>query len=279
MFGADMPIIMLRYCEAVIVKDNAHALKVLRELMEEREAEGLTPSLVAARAWRLLAVNDLEKERYDRAVRYSDYAEKHIMEAAPDVWRDVAEVLVINGITRIVGSRRSEQDIEEAYIYFDRAIDLFPAQDDIETFDALLAITLAWQSAAKSAASSDIRSGRPTGTHNSEIPVKNEGTSKVRWTSSERQRRKCKLEWVKREPPEFPYKERSRESLGAVLIGYDVSENGAVMNERVLAEVPGKSMFGDVSLQSMASWELKMPTPTECRRNRLARFNFTLSDW
>ena len=276
MFGADAPILILRYCEARIAEDDRQPLRVLRDLMKEKERAGLAPSLIAAGSWRLLAVHELERKNFGRVKEYAEYAERHFMEGAPEYTRNLAEVLILQGVALISARSRRTDQVEDAFIYFDRAIDLFPAQGGIDSFDSLLATALAWHAATRSAALTDYGLADRTRSRIRERLAKDEGTSRVRWTAPEMSDLECELEWADQEPPEFPERALNRGSLGAAIVGYQLSEDGMVINERLLSEVPNQSEFGSNALESMTQWRLAAPASAECRLNRLAVFRYVI---
>lgn len=275
LFGADLPIIMLRYCEAnIALDDDKSAHNILRKLMESKRKEGLPFSIVAARAWRELAFHEIDQERFDRAERYAQRAERHIQEAAPDQLQVVISILYANGLALVAGGKRSKQDVEDAYWYFNRAVGLFPPQKDIETLNPLLAKVLAWRSATVVAGRSDAYM------KNTRSPkIQESDTLKyanIVWQTPKPENDVCELSWEERIPPGYPKKELRKGTVGAVLLGYNITDNGLVKDARILAEVPGKTGFGEEALASTKEWRLEKSTPPECRQNLVAHISYMI---
>lgn len=275
MFGADFPILILRYCEAMVASDKKRSFTKLREFLKQREEKGLQSSLVAARAWRAVALHDMERMNFGYVEMAAAHAERHFKEAAPQMERNLAEVLVLQGTAFASGKYRRRKDLQNSITYFDRAIALFPPQNSIDDFDQLLAVALAWRHAVVSIAVLEKKSAYTRAASDALKYVKRNKSVEVVWASGFNQS-DCEMEWDKRKRPQDPQKTLNRYALGVVLVGYNLSEEGWVVDARVLAEVPGRSQFGESSLEAVRTWKLTKPAPNECRQNIISTFNYVI---
>lgn len=82
-----------------------------------------------------------------------------------------------------------------------------------------------------------------------------------------------KIDWIKQD---FRYPRGAEGTNGAVLAGYNLSEDGLPTEIRVLGEIPD-SRFGDATVSQLRSWkaDLSKLGPSYCRQNRTMVFQFS----
>ncbi|HOP19966.1 MAG TPA: hypothetical protein PK585_07780, partial [Amphiplicatus sp.] len=96
----------------------------------------------------------------------------------------------------------------------------------------------------------------------------------VTWTEGHAPYCRNSVVWAERKAPSYPRRASQREYIGAVLIGYDLSETG-VARKIILADAE-QAGFGEAAAKSMDEWKLMHAVPPECRRNLLIIFTFTI---
>jgi len=267
-FGAEAPVVMLAYVEASADEKSLGKKKALRRILEEKEAAGAPPNLLAARAWLHIAYDEMRRKKYERAEKSTAFAIRHYRDFQPSMPREAAGALITGGVARVAGRSRNNTDLIEAAQFFDEATGLFPPQVSIETFDPLLAAAIAWQAATWSAAQSDNSGGSGIGSRVIKKAPDLDRTSNVTWDPPKPEGG-CVLDWEKRDLPSFPESDLNKGYLGAVLVGFHI-DGLRISGGRMLAEVPERSRFGEVALEATADWTLKQEPGPECRSNHLS---------
>ena len=182
----------------------------------------------------------------------------------------LASTLVLGAMTRVAGNKRDKEDVAEAIEMLDEAIDLFPPQVSIESFDPLLAKALAWRAATRAAVLSDnsFMDGVQSRRH------KEPDTARVKWTGQTRRAENCEFDWKKDNKPRYPSSGVVRNMLSGVVIGYHFDATGRTTGARILSEVPAESEFGRATLKAIKGWSLKSPPKPGCRFNNLLIMHF-----
>lgn len=277
LFGNTSPGLMLLLVDAVEDKESRPKERALRKGLSDLEEQNPPPNLLAARAWLHVGTREMLRSQYKRSENSTDFSIRHYAPFKGPGKIEVANAYILGGITRVAGSSRNTTDLREAVNLFDQAIEMFPPQRNIETFDSQLAVALAWQGATSAAAYSDVRSTSRNGSRLNRKPPELDINARVEWENrSPEENQACVIDWEEREPPKFPDSASREGYLGAVVIGYDI-EAGKVHGARILAEVPATSEFGEVSLASMDKWKVAKEPPIECQSNVLTTFKFLLS--
>lgn len=275
-FGDEPPGLMLAYVSSAANGDNKGLIDALRDRLRAADDAGRAPNVLSARGWFHVGSFELRRKRYDAAAEAIDASLRHYRPLKSAYPAEAAGALIIGGVSKVAGRRRSDNDIIEAHDYFNQAITLFPPQRDIETFDQSLAVAIAWSVVTAAAAATD-NPGRPAlGSRIPRDPPSLDPGDGIRWTTPHRDYEQCGFEWKSREAPEYPQSEADRGLLAGVLVGYHL-DGTLVTGARILAEVPHASKFGENTLEAVESWELERPASPECSRNRLTTVQFVLS--
>lgn len=230
-----------------------------------------------AQMWLHLATADLKAERYKNARESSAKAEEKLKAITPQDSKNIAQAILFGGVAWVAPYPRTANDIINARRAFIRASQLFEPQQDISNFDPIFAAIMAWDYAAASALSSLPLSAEAHQRH-SETPAKLEGHMPplIAGRPTNRSER-CEFDWD-RKPPRYPSKALRRGYIGAAIIGFHVSPDGAVLEPRVLAEVP-QDTFGAHVIKSMENWQaVKMPQAPDCLRNHITTVSFTINN-
>lgn len=282
MFGVDTPDLLLALAEVSLNTDDQIKQNILEDLLQSRESRGKKPSVLSGNAWLVVSHHHLGSKRYSKAKKSADTAITHFQSNVDPSDMAYANAYLLAGISRVAGSRRSQQDLTEAYAFFIQTIELFPPQTSIESFDPTLASAYAWATATTSAAQTDFYNPPPKGTHrrikdkeahcpdnNCELPIR----SAFEYPSDE----ECQLDIAKQKDAHWPKSELFMEQLGAVFVGYHINNDGSVSGARILAEAPGPSGFGQAVLADMNKWNFANFNPRPaCTKNRLLRFGFVI---
>ncbi len=276
MFGVESPRLMLLLVNAVLDDDSREKEQALRTALENLELQNPPPNLLAARAWLHLAGRQMIRKRYERAEKFADFSTRHYTPFIAPGEIEVANAFIIAGISRIAGRYRNTQDLRDALVLLDQAIEIFPAQTGIDTFDPKLAIALAWRSTTVSAAVSDTPSASRNGTRIKPKTPDLGADAVIKWDPALPDSSACDINWQQRPPPKYPDIAERKGYFGAVLIGYNIVGT-KVDGARILAEVPATSVFGEITLESMDGWVLAEEQPPECRSNHLVEFRFAFS--
>jgi hypothetical protein len=265
--------------------DNAALADALIAILGETASQAEALADPSARAWRTIAAYWLGNNKSDRA---KDAADAGIPLAANSAQRDnrlYAELLLFGGVARVSKSRRTESDIIEAVSLFDAIFPLFPPQQDIDSFDSLLGLAMAWQHSIWTLTESvggtkSIKSGSrlPTGedlkaAYERAMQAQDEGEV-FTWREPRPEMCKTAIVWKTRDPPEYPMQAIRKGYIGAVIIGYDLTEDG-VLRTKVLGEVNG-GVLSQRAVESMSDWKLMQPPPPACAKNNVVFFGFTM---
>ena len=273
MFGADQPELMLALSAYRSEPTSKDKRTKLHSVLKQSEETKRKPALLPARAWTVLATDYINFSRFARAEKYSNFAISNYETVSDKSPEEFAQALIIAGVTRTAKATKTS-DIAEALYFFDRAIDLFPPQKDIETYHPLLATALAWHATAYSVAASnrriniksvhdlaDEKLGVEAGIPTWETPRPND----------------CTFSSVSRDVPKFPDQAARDYEVGAVLLGYHLDNDGKPEGLRILGEVPYASDFGKAALKAASTWQLNLAEPTrpECQRNLTTSIPYT----
>jgi hypothetical protein len=134
--------------------DNDAFTKDLEALLSAADADDATMIEAQAMGWRSLAAIRIREKKPDRARKAADASVALFAKLDPPDPRLQREALFLAGMARIAGDIRTEQDVAEAIVLFDRSASLFPPQRDIDLFDPLLAQAIAWRQSVKALAES-----------------------------------------------------------------------------------------------------------------------------
>lgn len=275
LFGDEIPKLMLDYVRAVVSTDDRALKRKLTKTLEETEESNPSENLLSARAWFHISSYEMTRNRFDSAETAATASLRHYAPYREQTPKEVASVLIARGISKVARNNRDNIDIVEANQDFYDAVALFPPQQDIETFDPLLAAAMAWDSAAYAAARSDNPGRAKLGSRIVKKPPELAAIDTFQWATPRPTVEECNLQWKTREPPKFPQRDANRGYLGAVLIGYHF-EGNEVTGVKLLAEVPERSDFAEIALESVEDWRLETAPAKECRRNNLTNFLFVL---
>ncbi len=275
LFVEDPPGLMLAYVRALTSPDSKNANKALRTLLESSDKAEGPLSLLSARGWYHIGMYEMSRNRYASARKGFSSSLTHYIPYKDETPREYAHTLIARGISRVVGSSRNNRDIVDAIRDFGDAIDVFPPQESITAFDPTLATALAWATVTEAAASSDNPGGQQTGSRLTQKPPELPPAERIEWISGRPPLGSCIIDWQRRDPPEFPTYELRQGHLGAVLVGYHI-EGTEITDITLLAEVPNKSKFGEIAVESMNEWMLASAPKPECGRNLITAFKFII---
>ncbi|MEX0643932.1 MAG: hypothetical protein WD076_01375 [Parvularculaceae bacterium] len=274
--GAELPPdeseLLLAYVHYAASNRNMTDRRTLRTVLLAQAARNVPPSLESAQVWLVLAANDSNARRFNDAIDSAIRAEAAIIAVLPEDYRLRARAILISGVAHLAPRPRSVNDVEMANQEFVRAARLFPPQNDIESFDPLFAKILAWSAVAKAALSNlgarDFKS---------ECAPDDEPCQLAYFVGPQPTDEECAIDWDRRDPPKYPSLAASEGYLGGAIVGYRLSEDLVVHDQRVLAEVPNM-LFGDYSLKSMNEWRLAHPPARlpGCKENRITTFIFSI---
>lgn len=244
----------------------------LRDALLAIEAEGIEPDEDIAVMWFLVATNDINNERYEKAVISAEKSEEAIRATAPNDRQFLASAILYLGVAKLVPWPREPENIIAASNDFKRALPIFDLQEDVESFDPTLGQLLAWRAAADTAMASigeNVDDFERDPDQKSKYPV----YFKIHQDRPD----DCGIEWEERTPPKFPSSAASRGQIGAVLVVYDIGESNELNNMQVLAAVPG-DVFNDISLRAVKNWRIKTPPANHpgCRRHLVSQFSYVL---
>lgn len=239
----------------------------LREALTGVGIDVAPPNADLAPMWLLLATDDTVDERYEKALESGRMAEAALRALNPDLVHPIANAIAIQGIARLVPYPREPEDVLAAHRHFERAIVLFPPQEDIDSFDPLFATIYAWDAAASAAM-------RTLGAETSDW---HRGPHAL-FAYQEDPDIVCgPIDWD-REAPEYPMRALHRGYLGAVFLGFRIGDDLRVTDVRVLAEVP-KATFGAAVLDAAKNWRaVKIPEDLDprCANNLTTTVHFVL---
>ena len=258
--------LFLAYAEFVPNRQRPRQTRALREALLAVEQSGVITTDTAT-MWLHLAIREFQYKRYDEAVIAGEKAEAAFDQVAPDNFQQKANAIVIAGAAKLTPVPRKIETVESARRDFHRAIFLFPAQEDFESFDRVLAQAHGWSAAADAALG-------VLGKSQEEI---NKGSPGPWFKLRADRPDNCNVEWESRPKPRYPSVAAGRGYIGAVMVVYDLGDDLAVHNPRVLSEVPVKTFSRDV-LKNMKTWKLKSPPVDHpaCRQLRTTQFTFVI---
>ena len=229
------------------------------QLREALDAVGLSDeSLIqhVATMWINLVSADFMRKEYRKAERDAARAEAAIMEADPDARRDLARVILLGTVASLGRAPWSIRDIEDANEQFDRARRLFPPQRDLASFDPLLAQAMAWRRASWRELQKAIGWATPNLDYDDSPP-----TPPVFQYQADGSLKCDDFEWQEKPLPRYPAGAWHGFHLGVVVVGYRLGEDLRVRDAQILAEVPPREEFGEVSLPALSGWRAQaLPT-------------------
>lgn len=233
------------------------------ELREALNAVGLRDgSLIqhVAPMWLKLLSEDFALREYRKAERDAAQAEAAILKADPDAWRELAQVILL-GTVASLGRAPWSHDLEAANQQFDRARRLFPPQKDLESFDPLLAQAMAWRRASWRELQKELGWATPNLDYDDSPP-----TPPVFKYQADGSLECDDFEWREKPLPDYPAGAWHGFQLGVVVVGYRLGEDLRVRDARILAEVPPREQFGEISLPTLSGWRAQaLPTGgSEC---------------
>lgn len=245
---------------------------------KERDADRLRETLDAvgigaagvrsdlATMWLSLATSDIINEEYPEARKSAAQAEAAILKAGGDE-RSRASAILIGAIARVVPYPKEAEDVKAAHDDLVDARSLFPLQDDLDSFDPLLAKIIAWE-AATNVTLKMLHFDEPADVANAEtqsVPPLFKGAIGCE-----------EVEWVERIAPEYPSRALRQGTIGAVVVGFRIGDDFRIRDARVLAEVPGDT-FGEGVLESISGWQAKeLPADPACHQNLTTAVMFML---
>ena len=172
-------------------------------------------------------------------------------------------------------SLRWERRVRDAHVLADATVGLFPPQDGLDAIDPILALAYAWRGIIGSIEHAyDIRG--PEGWTFDGRGAASEGTGPlVARTGADGEPLACQVEWTSRDMT-YPAAARRKGYLGGVLLGYHLTDEGAVRDARVLAEVPAER-FGETVLEQVEDWRaVTEGVDPACLRDLTVSVNFTI---
>lgn len=251
--------------------------KPANRLREALDAVGMADETLirdVAPMWLKLALHDVDTRQYRKAIESAANAETAIRKAYPDASRGLVEAILFGAIARIAPSPRTIENLEAATDQFDRARRLFPPQEDLDTFDPLLAQVLAWHHVTWEALQAlYVKKGRE------QADSEDDESSPAPPLFQRNESLECgDFEWEERQPPRYPAGALHDGYFGAVMLGYRLGDDLKPHDARILAEVPSGERFGKVSLAALSEWRLKaVPTGAPaCYRNLVTFIKFII---
>lgn len=248
----------------------------LREALDTIGLEDEALIRDVAPMWLQLASHDVTAKEYRKAVESSANAEAAIMKAFPDSVRGLAEAIALGAIARITPRYRTTEDFEAASVQFDRARRLFPPQEDLESFDPLLAQIMAWHHVTWSARHSLFKA---EGREPPETESDDDAPAPPLFQHQLDDSSECGTpEYLERTAPRYPPGALRQGYLGAVMVGYRLGDDLKVHDARLLAEVPSDGKFGAAALEAVSEWRVKaLPGGgPECYRNLITIIRFVI---
>ena len=264
----------LVYTQYIDSNRNRSFTNQLRKILKKREtSEDKTTSgtsIESAKMWLDIAVEDLAIKNYPRARESALNAQTHILGAVPDDKNALAQSHIIYGMALVIPTRRSRKDIQNAQVSFLTARNLYSPQEDVATFGKTYAAALGW--VAGTGALLQSKYVKPDAASTPETIALQEVQTPPFKNHIDRPD-DCKIEWKRRNPPDFP--DEAYNSVGAVLIVYDINQNNRTENVQVLTEVP-RNLFGSIAVESAKKWEVKAQPldHSGCRKNIITQFTF-----
>jgi|GEM_PF-1627231 len=276
------------YAELALDPKRSRKRDDFRAALQSADAETDEPGADLAMMWLRLASADVEHRDYKKGMASAAQAEATFLAAEPTAYRRRAEALLLLGIATMFENDAHPDGILRANQHFIEAVNLFPAQKDMQTFDRTLALILAWNNTAwawlQSAAAFQAYPETYTGSRiQIAIPEKHKADpTKFSPFDYEavfpagKSSEACNIEW-EREPPKYPQKALQSGYVGTVLVGYNLSKEFKVADPIVLAEVPGEA-FSEAAIESMAKWRIATAPDNDpaCINNRLTVFTFVI---
>lgn len=238
-------------------------------LAAEQSQDRRVPDEIAM--WLNVANAELDRENYEEAASAAGKAESDILVFAPDDNVDMAKVFLARGIATLMPKRRTLEDAITARENFENGRLLFPPQKNFETFDPAFAKLAGWSAAANAVILT--KGGKDA------APSKSRAHDAPLFAPAPGQPLDCLIKWKDKTAPKYPPGAIQKGYIGAVIVVFDLGDDDAVHNPRILAEVPSDT-FSDAVLKAMQSWRLAAP-PLKmpgCRTNVTAQFTFVIDD-
>ena len=259
--------------------------EALEEVLDRGRSAAGAPPRAMALGWKTLAIHQSQRGRIREAKEEADLAIDYARAIDPREPRLLAETLVLGATLRLATPYKKEEDIFEMVTFMDEAFPLFPPQPSIDNFDPLLARAIQLRETARAFAESVEFTpfiGRGTDTRLKQrenlaeayarADAKSPNRSQVTWSDGSSSQCPASYVWAERKPPNFPRQAQQRNYIGAVVVGYDMSDTG--VERAVLLADAEQAGFGEAALKSVEEWKLGQTVPLACRKNHIASFIF-----
>ena len=228
--------------------NNRNTRKALHTSLNTYMATTQDPTQNVAVIWLRLAAAYIEKSEFEDAALSAEAAEKALATALPYNFRLRAQAIIIHGVAMVAPFSNSPQMTEIGVNDLARAQDFFPKQPSLDSFDLLLAQAIAWEVAGYAKLQSQLNMsyvGRAGHGRRGFSPQRIfEGKTK-----SDAQ---CNIT-MERSELEFPRPGVHKNYVGGVLVGFNLSTTGEVIDARVLSEVPSQT-YGPATLKVVKQW-------------------------
>lgn len=265
-------------------KEVAESLEALLSAAEQRSDP---PTEALSLGWKTVAIHKSQRNKIDDANDAADKAIIHARALDPRDPRLLAETLILGATLRLARPYRSEDDIFDMVLLLDESFPLFAPQRSIHQFDTLLARAMQLRATAGALARSDelrpfvgrgsgsrLQTGENLRQAYDRAVAENDIYSQVTWADGTPGYCTRTLVWADRPDPSYPRKAIQNSYIGAVIVGYDLSETG-VEKAVVLADAD-RAGFGDAVVKAMEKWTLGQTVPPDCRKNHLVYFTFII---
>lgn len=266
--------------------ENNAPIEELDALLMTADSSDATMSEAQVLGWRTLAVARIGSRKYAQAKVAADTGAAIAARLDPPAPVLQREILFLAGLARVAGVNRTEEEVYEAVVLFDRTTQLFPPQKDIDHFDRLLAKTIAWRQSLGALA--DSYGSIPTIKTGSRLPdgedlksayeranARSSVDKQYSWETPPPAICAQQLSWRERKLPKYPRSAIVKGSIGAILIGYDV--NGIGVERSVILADFASAGFGAAAVESMKDWRLEPGSDPACWKNLVTNFNFIMN--
>lgn len=247
--------------------------KALQGLMEEN---GNMDTAFMANAWFRLAQNLYYESKWLVLKPVAKKAEEAAQNVFPDYNEMVASILKMQAASALQNNFLEARDMPEIMGKLNSAKRLFPPQKP-ETLNSTLMDIMTWQAAAGSIYMSLDK--RKADQYQKAL-VQQKPRWRL-WQDGPKRNDDCRINWVEQKeikyPPEALRHYAGIYKVGAVIVLYDLKENGVSDNMKVIGELPA-GVFGDSVLKGMSTWRaaLHPKTAAKCYENRLFIFKFAI---
>lgn len=245
----------------------------LQALMEEN---GNMDTPFMANAWYRLAQNLYYESKWLALKPVAEKAEIAAQNALPDYDEMMADIWKMQAVSLLQRRHVNVKDMPEIMDKLNKAKLAFPPQKP-ETINFALTDIMTWQAAAGSIyATLDKRKA--------DQYQKSLAQQKPRWRlwqDGPKRKDNCKIKWIEQKEIKYPEgafrKYAKIFKVGAVIVMFDLKENGETENLRVIGELPS-AVFGDSVLKGMSTWRaaLHPKAAAKCYKNKIITHKFTI---